>query len=117
MSRVVILDSAPVGEICGPGGRPATDDAQRWLSGLVNAGVRVILPDIIDYENRRELIRRRASKQLDFLDALGLAIDADMILVGQAQSLQLPDAVIATTNVRHLARFFPAEHWTNVSAA
>ena len=149
MSRVVILDSSPVGVICGPTGHPAAVEAQRRLSDLLNAGVRVFLPEIIDYEVRRDLIRRRAAAQLERLDSLGVTIeylpittdamrraaevwaharqtgqptagddtiDADMILIGQAQSLELPDAVIATTNVRHLARFFPADHWTNVSA-
>ncbi len=148
MSRAVFLDSGPASEICGPEGRPATRTAQRWLANLVNAGVRVILPEIIDYEVRRDLIRRRASKQLGLLDILGLTveylpittaamrravelwavarqtgqptagddtIDADMILIGQAQSLQLPDSIIATTNVRHLARFFPADLWAAIS--
>ena len=150
MNRVVILDSGPVWYICGPKGRPATRAAQRWLSGLVVAGVRVILPEIVDYEVRRELIRRRAVERLGLLDTLGVTIDylpittaamrraaelwaharqtgqptagddtidADMILVGQAQSLRVADAVIATTNVRHLARFFPAEVWSAIPAA
>ena len=150
MSRVVILDSGPVWYICGPKGRTATRDAQRWLSGLVRAGVRVILPEIIDYEVRRDLIRRRAVERLGLLDSLGVTIeylpittgairraaevwavarqtgqptagddtiDADMILIGQARSLQLSDSIIATTNVRHLARFFPADIWSAISPA
>ena len=44
-------------------------------------------------------------------------IDADMILIGQARSLQLSDSIIATTNVRHLARFFPADIWSASSPA
>jgi hypothetical protein len=42
-------------------------------------------------------------------------IDADMILVAQAESLNDPDAIIATTNVGHLSRFFPADLWTNIT--
>ena len=42
-------------------------------------------------------------------------IDADMILIAQAESLRLPSTIIATGNVGHLARFFPAELWTNIS--
>lgn len=149
MSRAVILGSGPVWVLCREPAEPETRDALAKLDVLLRAGVRVFLPEIIDYENRRELIRRRASKRLRHLDGLGLVVeylpitteamrraaelwatarqtgqptagddtlDADMILIGQAQALQLPDAVIATTNVRHLARFFPADLWSNISA-
>jgi predicted nucleic acid-binding protein len=41
-------------------------------------------------------------------------IDADMILVAQAESFNDPDTIIATTNVAHLSRFFPADIWSNI---
>lgn len=41
-------------------------------------------------------------------------IDGDMILAGQAKGLGVNNFVIATTNVGHLARFVPAELWTNI---
>jgi hypothetical protein len=41
-------------------------------------------------------------------------IDGDMILVALAESLRGPSTIIATTNVGHLSRFFPAELWTNI---
>ena len=43
------------------------------------------------------------------------ALDGDMILAGQAATLQEPDVVIATTNVGHLSRFAPAEVWQDIS--
>jgi predicted nucleic acid-binding protein len=42
-------------------------------------------------------------------------IDADVILIAQAESLNDPDTIIATTNVGHLSRFFPADLWSNVT--
>lgn len=42
-------------------------------------------------------------------------IDADMILAAQAVTLNQPNVIIATTNVRHLSRFVTAELWTNIS--
>jgi predicted nucleic acid-binding protein len=44
------------------------------------------------------------------------SIDADMILIVQALSLGLPtsDFVIATTNVKHIGIFAPAQHWKNI---
>jgi predicted nucleic acid-binding protein len=150
VSRVVFLDSGPVWLLCRPPEEPETRAALAWLTALDDASVRVVLPEITDYEVRRELLRRRATRRLQNLDGLGLVteylpistdamrraaelwatarqtgqptagddtIDADMILIGQGQSLQLPDAIIATTNVRHLDRFFPADIWSNISAS
>lgn len=41
-------------------------------------------------------------------------IDADMILCAQALGVG-PGAVIATTNVGHLARFAPAAVWSTIA--
>ncbi len=38
-----------------------------------------------------------------------------MILIAQAGSLRAPNAVIATTNVGHIVRFFPADLWSNIA--
>lgn len=45
------------------------------------------------------------------------ALDVDVILAAQAQALRArSDAyVIATTNVGHLARFVPAQHWAQIA--
>jgi hypothetical protein len=37
-----------------------------------------------------------------------------MILVAQAMTLEIPDVVIATTNLGHLSRFIAAELWQNI---
>lgn len=149
MSRTVFLDSGPLGELAHRRGEGVVTPASSWLFRLVAAGVRVIVPEITDYEVRRELLRIRATKSLELLetvleiaeylplttDAMRRAaalwaearrtgrqtagdadLDADVILVGQAESLQLTDAIIATTNVRHIGRFFPADLWSNVTA-
>ena len=45
------------------------------------------------------------------------AIDADVILAAQAftLSIQGENTVIATTNVRHLTRFVPAQLWNEIT--
>ena len=42
----------------------------QWLQALVAAGSRVVLPEIADYEVRRELLRGRRQQGLRRLDAL-----------------------------------------------
>ncbi len=41
-------------------------------------------------------------------------IDGDVILVGQAATLDVMDVVIATTNGGHLSRFTQADLWQNI---
>ncbi|MCI0704905.1 MAG: PIN domain-containing protein [Planctomycetia bacterium] len=66
-------------------------------------------------------IMRRAAelwaqaRQIGQPTAADNTIDADMILIAQAESLNDPDTIIATTNVGHLSRFFPADLWTNIA--
>ncbi len=44
------------------------------------------------------------------------ALDGDVILAGQAATLDVgsDEVVIATTNVKHLARFAAAEMWSHI---
>ncbi len=110
-------------------------------------GTRVIIPEIADYEIRRELLRAGKTRGIAKLDALAqwleylpittsamrraaelwamarqhgqqtaadAALDADMILVAQVNTLAAPNTVIATTNVGHLAAFAPADVWQNI---
>jgi predicted nucleic acid-binding protein len=108
-----------------------------------------VIPEIADYEVRRELLRAEKTSGLARLDALkdvllyvpittramlraaefwaaartmgrksaaDVSLDADVILAAQAALLSSDDneAVIATTNVRHLALFTAASHWEEI---
>jgi predicted nucleic acid-binding protein len=44
------------------------------------------------------------------------AIDGDVILAAQALAMGAPSIAVATTNVGHLARLVPAEHWNAITA-
>lgn len=70
MSRIVLLDSGPLGLASNPGGSPESVDCTRWLMGLLSAGVIVVIPEIADYEVRRELLRANKVNGLKRLDAL-----------------------------------------------
>jgi hypothetical protein len=134
--------------VTNPNLSPQSLACTRWLQNLVTAGMRVILPEIADYEVRRELLRANKVQGIARLDALcqiieylplttatmrqaalfwaqarqtgqptasDKTIDADMILVAQAITVNVSDIVIATTNVGHLSRFISADLWQNIT--
>jgi hypothetical protein len=47
----------------------------RWLEALVRDGTRVVLPEIVDYETRRTLIRIGSAASIRYLDRLGRTLD------------------------------------------
>lgn len=75
MSGVVVLDSGPLGLLTNPHATPGPMAAKTWLSRLVRAGRRVILPEIVDYETRRELLRAKLMRSVRLLDMLPLQIE------------------------------------------
>lgn len=71
MSRVVILDTSPLGLLALRRGKSVEADAcKKWLADLSLAGVRFYLPDFADYEVRRELLRLRHTNSVARLDTL-----------------------------------------------
>lgn len=69
MTRVVFLDSGPLGTVTRRRGNPDGDACRLWVNDLTNAGKRVIVPEIADYEIRRELLRAGAAIGTARLDA------------------------------------------------
>lgn len=67
MSRLVLLDSGPLGMIIHPRKNP---DVKDWLSQLILSGVTVLVPEIADYEVRRKLIHLDSQKSIDRLNSL-----------------------------------------------
>jgi predicted nucleic acid-binding protein len=150
MPQFIVLDSGPLGLILQELGYHQADQCREWLKRHLAAGTRVIVPEIVDYEIRRELLRLNKSGAVAKLDAFEAppgrylhlntadlrvaaelwaqarqqgrptadphALDIDVILAAQALSVGVPpaDFVVATTNVAHLARFVPAQHWSRI---
>jgi len=71
MSDVVLLDAGPLGMISHP---RVTSEVAAWLAGLVGAGVEVLIPEIADYEVRRELLRAGRTKGVERLDDLKVTL-------------------------------------------
>jgi predicted nucleic acid-binding protein len=75
MTPAVLLDSAPLGLLTAPPGRADAQACAGWLADLIAAGVRVIVPEIADYELRRELLRARKMASVRRLTALAQATE------------------------------------------
>jgi predicted nucleic acid-binding protein len=67
MSRIVLLDRTLLGMVSHPRSFP---DEKSWLFGLLGTEMRVLIPDIADYEVRRELLRVNRVVGLKRLDVL-----------------------------------------------
>ena len=138
----IVLDSGPLGLLSNPTATRAAREARDWAQSRLTAGDQIFVPEIADYEVRRELLRAKKRLGLARLDELAYeleylplktpmmreasilwanhnaALDGDVILAAQARSIQ-PEAgsenvVVATTNVSHLARYVEAKHWTDI---
>lgn len=142
MLRRLLLDTGPLGRIAHPRRNP---EVTAWLDHLLASGWIVILPEIADYEVRRELLLAGLSRSVRRLDGLKQvmsyqplttqamsraaelwamarrsgqpmadrhALDGDVILAAQAEEA---GGIVATDNVRHLARFVDARVWQEIS--
>lgn len=148
MVKVVFLDSGPLGLLSNPNPTRQAILCRQWATDLRAAGHRLIVPEITDYEVRRELLRLGNPVSIALLDALAQqfeyltldtramrraaelwaaarqtgqptagdnTIDVDMILIAQTETVGQPNSIIATANVGHLSRFFPADLWISIT--
>lgn len=67
MTSVVFLDTGPLGQLSHP--RP-NQKVSRWFLDMLDKGIEVVLPEIADYEVRRELIRAKKIQGIQRLDQL-----------------------------------------------
>ncbi|MBD2176239.1 PIN domain-containing protein [Pseudanabaena sp. FACHB-1998] len=67
MKLLVLLDTGVLGKVTNP---KTNQDCLKWLSTLEPRGYKVAIPEIADYELRRELIRANKLKGLQRLDRL-----------------------------------------------
>jgi predicted nucleic acid-binding protein len=66
----IFLDTAPIWTIVHPLGGPLANDLRKKVSHHLEAGDEVAIAEICDYEARRELLRKQATRQLRNLDIL-----------------------------------------------
>ena len=138
-----MLDSGPLGRLT-HADYSRNREHREWLAALLDGGVAVFLPEIADYEVRRNLIVENLTGSLANLDALPSLVTyvpittADMrqaaVLWAQSRKTgrtvgdpreQNADvilaaqairlgAIIATDNIGHLTQFTTARPWTTI---
>jgi predicted nucleic acid-binding protein len=144
MSIIVLLDAGPLGMVSNPNASAINLECFQWMESLVISGAQVLVPEIADYEVRRELLRADKTQGLARLDTLKntlryLPLTTPIMLKAaelwaQARKSGMPTAdpkaldcdvilaaqaidvngIVATTNVGHLGRFVDARHWQGI---
>ncbi|HTV97749.1 MAG TPA: hypothetical protein VME42_17260 [Steroidobacteraceae bacterium] len=67
----LFLDTGVLGLVTHPRANDEARECHSWLIGCVDAGSTVCLPEICDYELRRDYVRRTNTNALRRLDELG----------------------------------------------
>ncbi len=70
MKKSIFLDSGVIGLITNPNLSAEGLNRAKWLLLHINKGNQIIIPEIVDYEVRRELLRANKVKGLARLDEL-----------------------------------------------
>ncbi|HMB03938.1 MAG TPA: PIN domain-containing protein [Isosphaeraceae bacterium] len=70
MARIIVLDSGPLGLACQGPNKPEVRTITRWRIRAWANGALLVIPEIADYEVRRELLRAGAMAGVRRLDAL-----------------------------------------------
>jgi predicted nucleic acid-binding protein len=74
MSLVILLDAGPLGLATNPRASRETLECNEWVEELLASGSQVRVPEIADYEVRRELVRAGKTAGIARLNALKLAL-------------------------------------------
>jgi predicted nucleic acid-binding protein len=75
VTRVVVLETGPLGITTNPRQTPEVVACTAWLRSILAAGARVVLPEIVDYGLRRELLRANKQNGLRRLDTATCTLD------------------------------------------
>jgi predicted nucleic acid-binding protein len=70
-----MLDAGPLGLVTNPKMSPESEACAQWLQTHITLGSRTIIPEIADYEVRRELLRANKTKGISRLDDLANLIE------------------------------------------
>ncbi len=69
------MDAGSIGLVTNPKLSPESTLCTRWLQTLTTSNIRVIIPEIADYEVRRELLRANKVRGIARLDELANSLE------------------------------------------
>lgn len=75
MRLMVALDTGPLGILTHPQPSEMRAACRAWMNSLLDQGIRVVLPDVADFELRCEYERRNNRSSLRQLDSLAETLD------------------------------------------
>lgn len=70
MNRIILLDSRPLGLLAHSNPNAEALRCEAWSQSLIAQGDRLLVPEIADYEVRRELLRAGKTDSIRILDTL-----------------------------------------------
>ena len=79
MKPILVLDSSPLGLLFQKPKIKAADDCREWLKQHLSEGVLVLVPEIVQYELRRELLRLDRTASAAALVAFSQAVPGRFI--------------------------------------
>src|SRR5438477_12113187 len=74
MSRIIVLDSGPLGYATNPRASAANVRCSQWLDAMLANGEQVVIPEIADYEVRRGWLRTGQYQAVARLDGLKVTL-------------------------------------------
>jgi predicted nucleic acid-binding protein len=90
VSRVILLDTGPLGLVTNPKLSAQSIACAQWLQTHITSGNRAIIPEIADYEVRRELLRANKTKGIARLDDLAKILEyLPITTIAMRQAAQL----------------------------
>jgi predicted nucleic acid-binding protein len=85
-----VLDTGPLGLVTNPKLSAESVACAQWLQTYITSGSRVIIPEIADYEVRRELLRANKTKGIARLDDLAKFLEyLPITTIAMRQAAQL----------------------------
>jgi predicted nucleic acid-binding protein len=80
----IMLDSSPLGVLLQKPGYPQRDRCRDWVVRHLGAGNRLYVPEIIEYELRRELLRMNKTNSVKALEVFADAVPNRKLLLNTA---------------------------------
>ncbi len=72
---IILLDAGPLGMVSNPRATDAHKRASLWMRYVMRSGHRLVIPEIADYEVRRELLRGNKQESIARLNLLRTGLE------------------------------------------